>query len=341
MNSDKDNMRMRPRLSGKVRLRRWRQLTIGTLVLVLAVMLVSPIAQAKVQSEIASPIYTYLPYVLRYYNPTGRIAFASTRINTREIWVINDDGTSLQQLTNLGGRNDDPVWSPDGSKIAFVSDRNSDNDDIYVMNSDGTDPKRVTTYPGADREPAWSPDGTRIVFTRWLTDTNEPVLFVMKANGQGQTQLTYGWDSQPDWSPDGNEIVFTRYDTSVTASNTEIFVVSITGTNLINLSKRASNESWPNWSPDGKKIAFVSNKNYPYTSQIWTVNADGSGGFTQLTNATKDADHPSFSPDGQSIVYSRVENTATLSTNLFIVNVNTAVVYRLTSTRYIDASPDW
>lgn len=341
MNSDKDNMRMRPRLSGKVRLRRWRQLTIGTLVLVLAVMLVSPIAQAKVQSEIASPIYTYLPYVLRYYNPTGRIAFASTRINTREIWVINDDGTSLQQLTNLGGRNDDPVWSPDGSKIAFVSDRNSDNDDIYVMNSDGTDPKRVTTYPGADREPAWSPDGKRIVFTRWLTDAQKPVLFTMNADGSNQSQLTDGWDSQPDWSPDGSKIAFTRYYTTGMHSDTDIFIIDITGTNPVNLTNLPSNESRPAWSPDGKKIAFVSNKNDQYIGQIWMVNADGSGGSTQITHDATDADHPSFSPDGRSIVYSRVENTVTLSINLWIVKVDIADVYRLTNNPTIDASPDW
>jgi Tol biopolymer transport system component len=331
--------------STRSRLHKWPSITtrmhflhLGRLaiyVLILSMVLLNPRAYAEEPPE---PEYlTYLPLATRYYNPTRMIVFASTRTNTREIWVVSDDGSYLQQLTHLGGWNDYPAWSPDSGKVAFSSNRTDGSDDIYVMNSDGSSVVILTSNPNfSDREPSWSPDNQRIVFTRVLTNGNNSVLCIMNANGNNLVQLTEGWDTQPDWSPDNSRIAFTR--------NNDIYIISITGTNILNLTSGwglASNESQPAWSPDGNKIAFVSNKGNDFISHIWLVNADGSGGFTQLTFDATDADHPAFSPDGQRIVYHRVENTATVSINMWIVNIGTKAVNRLTNTTHIDANPDW
>jgi dipeptidyl aminopeptidase/acylaminoacyl peptidase len=110
--------------------------------------------------------------------PNGQIAFSSTRdgVNNYEIYVMNSNGSGQTRLTDEPDAFDgDPSWSPDGTKIAFVTDRDavSDGDDdiddiffdIYVMNSDGSGQTRLTDNDGFDGHPSWSPDGTKIAFS--------------------------------------------------------------------------------------------------------------------------------------------------------------------------------
>jgi Tol biopolymer transport system component len=182
------------------------------------------------------------------YEPTWApdgswLAFVSTRgdgdgdpdttdfSDDREIYRMDADGTNEQQLTATPSVNSDeqPSISPDGTKIAFASNRhyrffgdpeNADLLDIYVMNADGTgEPRRLTfdaapTYPleTQSQNPAWSPDGSRIAYesTRGLEGKGE--IFVMNADGSGEpinVSNDPSWDTDPAWSPDGTKITFT------------------------------------------------------------------------------------------------------------------------------------
>jgi TolB protein len=115
-------------------------------------------------------------------------------------------GGSLARLLTGTSYAEEPAWSPDGARIAFVGTPgmgSKDNAEIFVMNADGTERKRLTDIPGNDHwPPAWSPDGTRIAFTSEGTEGN-PEIYVMNAYGSGLTKLTDdpAEDSFPAWQP--------------------------------------------------------------------------------------------------------------------------------------------
>jgi len=92
-----------------------------------------------------------------------KIAFESHRDGNGEIYVMNTDGSGLQNLTNDPSFDIWPAWSPDGTRIAFSSDRDG-LDNIYVMNADGSGLRKLTNSHGNTYGPVWSPDGSHIAF---------------------------------------------------------------------------------------------------------------------------------------------------------------------------------
>jgi TolB protein len=80
-----------------------------------------------------------------------------------DVWIVGADGSDPLQLTDFPGREGNPVWSPDGRRIAFMAEHGG-NRDIWIMPAGGGDAVRVTFHPGVDANPRWSPDGTRLAF---------------------------------------------------------------------------------------------------------------------------------------------------------------------------------
>ena len=232
------------------------------------------------------------------WSPDGKkIAFMSTREGKPEIYVMNANGTDQVRLTKNEALDDFfsirlpdfPSWSPDGKKIAFVSDPRPEHrlPEIYVMNADGTNQTRLTHTPLPPDSwipvgpLSWSPDGEKIVLVATKDDNAE--IHVMNADGTNWARLTNheAHDSHPSWSPEGKKIVFQseRY------GNAEIYIMNADGTNLINLTNNEVFDGFPSWSPDGRKIAFN------HEREIYVMNADG-------TNQTRiaEGDFPVWSP---------------------------------------------
>lgn len=225
------------------------------------------------------------------WSPDGtRIVFqreVDPRNHDTEIFVINADGSGLQQLTSSPGADQLPAWSPDGTKIAFISyrDNPSNGSGVFVMNADGTNVKRLTlNASNSDSTPAWSPDGTRIAFAAVRDASTQHQIYVMNADGTNLRRLTTGgqFDHGPAWSPDGSRIAFTsRRD-----GNFEIYVMDSDGGNQKRLTNNPDDDGTPSWSPDGTQIVFWTSRNHHY-GEIYVMNADGS-------NPVNISNHDSF-----------------------------------------------
>src|SRR5471032_3370032 len=229
-----------------------------------------------------------------------------------EIWLADAASGSTRQLTNAKKSSQSPAWSPDGSKIAFVSDR-TDKRQIYLISPQGGEAEAVTSIEDGVGSFAWSPDGKSIAYT--ATDAKSTAikdrdkkygefqvveqdqrmtqLFTMTLAPRATRALTSGASFTVGgfaWSPDSKSIAFDhRINPELkNGGSADISIVTVADASIRKLVTQDGPDSNPVWSPDGSRIAFqtsMANPAFFYTnSLIATVPASG-GTPTVLSSA--------------------------------------------------------
>jgi formylglycine-generating enzyme required for sulfatase activity len=282
----------------------------------------------------------------------GRIAYACySRDNTGDLYVVNADGTDPRRLTWDSAEDNKPTWSPDGTQVAFYSNRQG-RSSIYVLgmpdapqsaggSAQGSLSMQQLTTKSNCSDPAWSPDGAQIAFVAGRDSSSE--IYVMNlqdalrgVDGTDQLRLTHNSaaDSSPAWSPDGMQIAFVSDRDGAPA----VYVMNADGSDQQRLMQTGSDgEDSPDWSPDGSRIAFCSTRAGHWA--IYVANVDGTDAqCLTASGAASDEYAPTWSPDGTRIAF---QSNVDGQWDIYVMNADGTEHQRLTTSTENDYEPTW
>lgn len=274
-------------------------------------------------------------------NATGMIAFYSHRDGNIEIYIMIPDGSNQRRLTFNESDEYSPVWSPDGSQIAFISDRDDANSgacvhscffQLYIINvDDGSEHKLIETE-FSTHHPDWHPSGTSISVDTEMNLQGD--IYIVNADGSDLNLLIEDgyW---ADWSPDGSKIVFA----SKRDGNVELYLADADGSNQSRLTQNGKLDYFPDWSPDGRRIAFAVLED----RAIYIMDADGSN--ERRLTYQGNAENPTWSPDGSWITY---QSSNDGDFEIYAINIEEALEgnagvnpLQLTNNQVGDLWPSW
>jgi TolB protein len=257
-----------------------------------------------------------------------RIAYV-TQVSPRDyrLEVADADGEGMQVAVRSNEPIISPAWSPDGSKVAYVSFEQR-KPVVYVQDLVTGGRKVISNEKGSNSAPAWSPDGSRLAVA--LSKDGHYQVYGVNADGGGMRRLSNsnGIDTEPQFSADGQTIYFT----SDRSGGPQIYKMSASGGNATRVTFNGSYNISPRVSSDGKTLAWISQRDGGFSLYAMDL-ASG-----QEQRLAEGATEPSFSPNGKYIMYATKGGGRT---GLAVVSVDGRVKQRLTTQAGNIREPNW
>ena len=260
-----------------------------------------------------------------------RIAFVSKQGNRFRLNVADWDGENVQSPLVSPEPIISPSWSPDGTRLAYVSFELK-KPVIYVHTLSSGQRKAVANFKGSNSAPAWSPDGRTLAVT--LTQDGLSQLYLIGADGSGPARRltsSSGIDTEPVFAPDGKSIYFT----SDRGGAPQIYRVSPSGGDAARVTFGSSYNVSPRVSPDGKLLAYVTRREGRYLVAVREVSANGA---ERLLSDAGHEESPSFAPNSRWVMYATRSGGRD---SLVAASVDGRVRQRMTSSAGDIREPTW
>jgi Tol biopolymer transport system component len=280
------------------------------------------------------------PSLAAYPGDNGRIAYVSERPGgpgtQREIFTIQKDGTGRRRLTNNDVKDDDPVYSPTGRRIAFERAVGGLDDELFTMSAEGGKVRRLTQNDCQDGNPTWSPNGNWLAFDSTCPDSVGRDIWKIRLSDLDRVQLTDAAESQihPAWSVD-QEIAFEDQ----AGGDVDIWKMDPNGTDQVPLTSGADDDQDPSWSPNGNFIAFERIPDGTFDFDLWRMRANGSDEEELNAGATEDG-QPAYAPNNRRIAFARSPDGMVV-TDIFLMAADGGPGKRLTNENLTAGKPDW
>ncbi len=263
------------------------------------------------------------------------IAFISTRLGYREVFVIDADGRNARAATKSRSIKAFPDWLPDGGGILYTTYLKSGMPDLFVTSRGGARAGRILR----DVLPQWpkyrgvfSPDGEELALVATIGEASD--IFRVSRNGKKVLRLTNNGsviDVAPSWSPDGQQIAFVSDRTGAP----QIYIMDRDGGNARRITYQTNYSATPAWSPDGRWIAYGVRTEGEF--DLYLIDPAGEVNVPLVVHRRND-EYPSWSPDGRKVVFSSDRRGRP---DLYVVDVNSQRVQRLTSKAKENTSAAW